>query len=154
MAQLAYHVSSGQKLWNYDVHQGTVLYLALEDDYPRLQSRMFRMFGVEGTDHLFFSVCAKQIGNGLDEQLRKFIREHPDTKLITYQLHGDYYFPLLGVPATESEPLDRWAHLRWEYLKEHHPVLFGQLVANGELHDHLVSIDGMRRPAWIRLSGR
>ena len=33
MAQLAYHVSTGQKLWNYDVHQGTVLYLALEDDY-------------------------------------------------------------------------------------------------------------------------
>ncbi len=32
MAQLAYHVSTGQKLWNYDVHQGTVLYLALEDD--------------------------------------------------------------------------------------------------------------------------
>ena len=33
MAQLAYHVSTGQKLWEYEVHQGTVLYLALEDDY-------------------------------------------------------------------------------------------------------------------------
>lgn len=37
MAQLAYHVSTGQKLWEYEVHQGTVLYLALEDDYQRLQ---------------------------------------------------------------------------------------------------------------------
>lgn len=27
MAQLAYHVSSGQRLWEYKVHQGTVLYL-------------------------------------------------------------------------------------------------------------------------------
>ena len=26
MAQLAYHVSTGQKLWDYDVLQGTVLY--------------------------------------------------------------------------------------------------------------------------------
>lgn len=50
MAQLAYHISTGQPLWNYEVHQGTVLYLALEDDYQRLQERMSRMFGVEGTD--------------------------------------------------------------------------------------------------------
>lgn len=82
MAQLAYHVSTGQKLWDYDVHQGTVLYLALEDDYQRLQERMSRMFGVEGTDNLHFAVYAKQLGAGLDEQLERFIREHPDTRLI------------------------------------------------------------------------
>ena len=82
MAQLAYHISTGQKLWDYDVRQGTVLYLALEDDYQRLQERMFRMFGVEGTDNLHFAVYAKQLGAGLDEQLEKFIRDHPDTRLI------------------------------------------------------------------------
>lgn len=82
VAQLAYHVSTGQKLWEYDVHPGTVLYLALEDDYQRLQERMFRMFGVEGTDNLHFAVYAKQIGNGLDAQLDKFVQEHPDTRLI------------------------------------------------------------------------
>lgn len=82
VAQLAYHISTGQALWNYEVQKGTVLYLALEDDYQRLQERMFRMFGVEGTDNLHFAVYAKQIGNGLDEQLGKFMREHPDTKLI------------------------------------------------------------------------
>ena len=43
---------------------------------------MFRMFGVEGTDNLHFAVYAKQLGAGLDEQLEKFIREHPDTRLI------------------------------------------------------------------------
>lgn len=82
VAQLAYHVSMGLKLWDYEVHKGTVLYLALEDNYQRLQERMFRMFGVEGTDDLHFAVYAKQIGNGLDEQLEKFLREHPDTNLI------------------------------------------------------------------------
>ena len=40
------------------------------------------MFGVEGTDNLHFAVYAKQLGAGLDEQLEKFIREHPDTRLI------------------------------------------------------------------------
>lgn len=82
VAQIAYHVSTGQKLWEYDVHPGTVLYLALEDDYQRLQARMFRMFGVAGTDKLHFATYAKQLGNGLDEQLDKFVREHPDTRLI------------------------------------------------------------------------
>ena len=82
VAQLAYHISTGQALWNYEVHKGTVLYLALEDDYQRLQERMFRMFGVEGTDNLHFAVYAKQISNGLNEQLEKFMREHADTKLI------------------------------------------------------------------------
>ena len=82
MAQLAYHVSTGQKLWDYAVHQGTVLYLALEDDYRRLQARMSRMFGVGGAANLRFAVYAKQLGAGLDEQLEKFVREHPDTRLI------------------------------------------------------------------------
>ena len=82
MAQLAYHASTGQKLWDYDVNQGTVLYLALEDDYRRLQARMSRMFGVGGAANLRFAVYAKQLGAGLDEQLEKFVREHPDTRLI------------------------------------------------------------------------
>ena len=82
VAQIAYHVSTGEKLWEYEVHQGSVLYLALEDDYQRIQSRMFMMYGVEDSDKLHFATAANKIGNGLDEQLEFFIREHPDTKLI------------------------------------------------------------------------
>ena len=82
MAQLAYHISTGMPLWNYTVRKGTVLYLALEDDYHRLQERLYRMFGTESTDNLHFSVSAGQLGNGLDEQLTRFMAEHPDTKLI------------------------------------------------------------------------
>ena len=59
-----------------------MLYLALEDGYERLQERMYRMFGVEGTPNLHFAIAAKQLGNGLDAQLEKFVREHPDTRLI------------------------------------------------------------------------
>ena len=76
VAQIAHHVSTGQDLWGYKTHQGTVLYLALEDDESRLQRRMFRMFGVEGTSSLHFATSAKMIGSGLDEQLEKFVREH------------------------------------------------------------------------------
>lgn len=82
MAQLAYHVSTGLLLWGYQVRKGTVLYLALEDNYRRLQGRLFRMFGTDSSEKLYFAICAKQLGNGLDEQLEKFTQEHPDTKLI------------------------------------------------------------------------
>ena len=40
MGQLAYHVAMGLPLWDYPVRKGTVLYLALEDDYARLQRRL------------------------------------------------------------------------------------------------------------------
>ena len=82
MAQLAYHVSTGTPLWDYPVKKGTVLYLALEDDYRRLQERMYRMFGTGSTENLYFSVSSKPLGNGLTDQLSGFIREHPDTTLV------------------------------------------------------------------------
>ncbi len=82
MAQIAYHVSTGRSLWERPVRQGTVLYLALEDDHRRLQNRFFRMFGIEGTDDLHLAIYAKHLGDGLEEQLRRFIRKHPDTRLI------------------------------------------------------------------------
>ena len=82
MAQLAYHISTGTPLWEYKVRKATVLYFALEDDYRRLQERLYRMFGTESTDNLYFSVSASQLGNGLDEQFARFVAEHRDTKLI------------------------------------------------------------------------
>jgi hypothetical protein len=98
MAQLAYHVSMGLTHWGYPVKQATVLYLALEDTQRRLQERLFRMFGTDRAEKLHFSIHAKQLGSGLDEQLQKFVREHPDTKLIIIdtlqkirEAHGDKF---------------------------------------------------------------
>ena len=82
VAQFAYHVSTGKTLWEYPVRQGGVLYLALEDDKQRLQERMSRMFGVEGTDNLNFAIGSGQVGDGLDVQLENYLHEHPDTRLI------------------------------------------------------------------------
>lgn len=82
MAQLAYHISTGTPLWNYRVRKATVLYFALEDDYPRLQRRLYQMFGADGTDNLYFATQSKTVNGGLEDQIRGFIQEHPDTGLI------------------------------------------------------------------------
>lgn len=98
MGQLAYHVSTGTPLWGFPVRQGTVLYLALEDDYGRLQSRMYRMFGASDNTNLFFSISANQMNNGLNDQLSGFLRNHPETSLIIIdtlqkvrEANGDQY---------------------------------------------------------------
>ena len=82
VAQLAYHIATGQKLWDYEVKQSTVLYLALEDDHRRLQKRMCRMFGVDGTANLHFAITSKKLGEGLEDQLEEFINKYPDTRII------------------------------------------------------------------------
>lgn len=61
MSQLGYHVATGTPLWDYPVRQGSVLYLALEDDYGRLQGRLNQMFGVEAVDGLHFATKARTL---------------------------------------------------------------------------------------------
>ena len=82
MAQLAYHVAMGIPLWDYPVRQGSVLYLALEDDYSRLQQRLAMMFGEESTDKLYLAIKSKTIKEGLADQMKCFVKEHSDARLI------------------------------------------------------------------------
>ena len=82
MAQLAYHVSTGTDMWGFPVQKGSVLYLALEDDYGRLQKRLYKMFGVETAKNLYFGIEAPSLGDGLIDLLEGFVEEHPDTRLI------------------------------------------------------------------------
>ena len=82
MAQLAYQVSTGLPLWGYKVRKTGVLYFALEDNYARLQRRLFRMFGAEAAENLYFATHCKTANSGLEDQIRSFMKEHPNTGLI------------------------------------------------------------------------
>ena len=82
MAQLGYHISSGIPLWNKGVLRGQVLYLALEDDYPRLQQRLSTMFGTEENDKFHLAVKSNSLEDGLEEQLETFMTEHDQVQLI------------------------------------------------------------------------
>ena len=82
VSQIAFHVATGKDFWERHVQQGEVLYLALEDHYARIQSRMYKMFRDEDTDLLHFAISAKLLGDGLEDQLRSFIEKHQATRLI------------------------------------------------------------------------
>jgi hypothetical protein len=82
MAQLGYHISVGKELWGKKVRQGTVLYLALEDNNQRLQSRLSKMFCVNGNNNFCFATVAHNIGTGLEGQLEKFVNDYSNVSLI------------------------------------------------------------------------
>ena len=82
MTQLAYHVSTGTPRWGYPVRKGKVLYLALEDSKERLQSRLHRMFGEDGTDDLYLTTSSGGTGKVLEGNLIRFLSDNPDTSLV------------------------------------------------------------------------
>ena len=82
MAQLAYHVSMGKPMWEYNVHKCDVAYFALEDDFARIQKRLYRMFGSEKNDNLLFATKIDSINGVLEQQLSSFQQEHSSVKLI------------------------------------------------------------------------
>lgn len=82
MLQIAYQICMGEPLWEHPVRQGPCLYLALEDQFSRLQQRLYQMYGTNPSDQLFLAVLAKQIGDGLEAQIECFVREHADTRLV------------------------------------------------------------------------
>ena len=80
--QIAYHVSTGTPLWEHNVLQGEVLYLALEDTDGRLQRRLNKMFDEDKTENLYFATSSKLVGEGLEEQINYFMGKHKNTRLI------------------------------------------------------------------------
>lgn len=74
-------VAKGEPVLNAVTTQGTALYLCLEDSRIRIQNRLYEMTD-EPTEYLHFALLADSIGSGLEEQIKRFISEHLDTKII------------------------------------------------------------------------
>ena len=62
-----------------------------------------------------------------------------------YELHGDYYLPCLIIPEEEVHTIGIWGRKHQQYLKEHRPVLYFDLVLSGKLHSYLADIDTQAR---------
>lgn len=58
-----------------------------------------------------------------------------------YELQGDYYIPCLVLPDTEERPIGIWGGKHLNYIKEHRPVLYTDLVLSGKLYIYLADID-------------
>ena len=58
-----------------------------------------------------------------------------------YEIQGDYYIPRLVLDETDKSPIGMWGRRHQQYLKEHRPMLYSDLILGGKLHSYLVDID-------------
>lgn len=84
--EIAIAVATGNSLWEYKANQGDVLYLALEDNYRRMQNRLSYLMdadaGADALARMHIALYAQTIKNGLVNQVNMFLNEHPTTQLI------------------------------------------------------------------------
>ena len=62
-----------------------------------------------------------------------------------YELHGDYYLPCLVIPEEEVHTIGIWGRKHQQYLREHHPIIYSDLVLSGKLYSYLADIDTQAR---------
>ena len=69
----------------------------------------------------------------------------------TYTMQGDYCLPDLTLPAEDERPIGVWAQRRLRYLKQHHKILYYNLLTSGKLHSHLADIEEEAQSLFLRL---
>lgn len=58
-----------------------------------------------------------------------------------YELHRDYYLPCLVIPEEEVHTIGIWGRKHQQYLREHRPIIYSDLVLSGKLYGYLADID-------------
>ena len=69
----------------------------------------------------------------------------------TYTMQGDYCLPDLTLPAEEERLIGVWAQRRRQYLKQHHKILYYNLLTSGKLQSHLADVEEEAQTLFLRL---
>lgn len=69
----------------------------------------------------------------------------------TYTMQGDYRLPDVTLPPEEERLIGVWGQRRLRYLKQHHKVLYYNLLTSGNLHSHLADTEEQAQELFLRL---
>ena len=71
----------------------------------------------------------------------------------TYTKQGDYLLPNLALPAEKETTgnIGIWATRHKRYLKQHHKVLYYNLLTNGKMNSYLADIEQQAQQLFLRL---
>ena len=72
-------------------------------------------------------------------EMKKHI--YDESNGLWYELIGDYYIPVLTLSSDEQRPIGKWGRLHRDYLKEHRPILFNDLIISGQLWTYLADLN-------------
>ena len=73
---------------------------------------------------------------------------------LTYSVVGDYRLPNLAVPEEGPVFLGKYALLRKKYLRNHHKILFVNLLTAGTLNQHLMDIEQTANERLALITGQ
>ena len=68
-----------------------------------------------------------------------------------FELQGDYYLPCLKLPEGEQQPVGLWGQRHARHLKQHHRILYYNLLTSGKLNGYLADIDKQAEEMFSRL---
>ena len=72
-------------------------------------------------------------------EMKKHI--YDESNGLWYELIGDYYIPVLTLSSEEQLPIGKWGRMHRDYLKEHRPILFNDLILSGQLWTYLADLN-------------
>lgn len=81
MLYMGLQVSQGLPVMGCNTNKCDVLYLCLEDTYPRLRDRVYKLSDT-GSPNLYLTIMAGGIGTGIEEQIEDFLADYPETRFI------------------------------------------------------------------------
>lgn len=70
---------------------------------------------------------------------------------IIYTLQGDYNLPNLTLPEQYDRHIGIWGQRRRRYLKDHHRILYYNLLTSCKLHDYLADVNEEATEMYDRL---
>ena len=72
-------------------------------------------------------------------EMKKHI--YDESNSLWYERIGDYYIPILTLSSEEQRPIGKWGRMHRDYLKEHRPILFNDLVLSDRLWTYLADLN-------------
>lgn len=67
-----------------------------------------------------------------------------------YELVGDYYL-IAGDDEPEKRPIGIWGQRHLRYLKQHHKIVYAELLTNGKVNDYLADLNEQAEEMFFRL---
>ena len=69
----------------------------------------------------------------------------------TYTQVGDYLIPNLRLPEQQGQPIGVWGQRHARYLKQHHKIIYMNLLTSGKLNDYLVDIENQAENMFLQI---
>lgn len=72
-------------------------------------------------------------------EMKKHI--YDESNGLWYELIGDYYIPVLTLSSEEQRPIGKWGRMHRDYLRDHRPILFNDMILSGQLWTYLADLN-------------